>query len=136
MRAVLDVNVLISALLAPAGSSAAILLHWLRGAFDLVVNADLLAELTAALRYPKLLARIAPGDGAAFVDLLKREALVAESTALPPPARSRDPRDDYLLALAAAANAVLVSWDRDLLDLPGVPVQSPPQFLESMGTGE
>lgn len=36
-----------------------------------------------------------------------------------PPLRSADPGDDYLLALAAAQRAVLMSGDVDLLSLRG-----------------
>ncbi|MGI8578783.1 MAG: hypothetical protein ACR2KG_12925 [Nocardioidaceae bacterium] len=34
----------------------------------------------------------------------------------PPPARVRDPDDDYLVALAEATAAVIVTGDADLLD--------------------
>ena len=41
------------------------------------------------------------------------------------------PGDDYLVALAAARQAILVSGDRDLLDLSDeIPVFSPAAFLE------
>ncbi|TMD08021.1 MAG: PIN domain-containing protein [Chloroflexi bacterium] len=42
MRAVLDPNVLISAILAPTGVPAALLRHWLDGEFELVVSERLL----------------------------------------------------------------------------------------------
>ncbi|MBV8529338.1 MAG: putative toxin-antitoxin system toxin component, PIN family [Candidatus Dormibacteraeota bacterium] len=129
MRAVLDVNVLISALLAPTGASAALLARWLRGEFELVVTEQLLAELSSSLAYPKLVSRIPREDAEAFIELLRREAAVAERVDAPPPIRSRDPGDDYLLALAADADSVLVSWDRDLLELRDAEVESPPHFL-------
>jgi len=47
----------------------------------------------------------------------------------PPPRRSVDPDDDYLVALAEAAQAVLVSGDRHLLDLGGKLPYSPAAFL-------
>ncbi len=44
--------------------------------------------------------------------------------------RSTDPGDDYLIALASAERAVLVSGDTHLLDLANeIPVYSPRQFL-------
>jgi hypothetical protein len=58
LRAVLDPNVLISALLAPAGTPAAILRAWSAGAFELVASPLLLAELERALAYPNLRASI------------------------------------------------------------------------------
>lgn len=48
-----------------------------------------------------------------------------------PPIRPRDPDDDYLLALAAKEAAVLVTGDKDLLDLNGtLPIYTPKHFLD------
>ncbi|HUP69036.1 MAG TPA: hypothetical protein VM142_04385 [Acidimicrobiales bacterium] len=44
--------------------------------------------------------------------------------------KSADPKDDYLIALASASQAVIVSGDRHLLDLgDDLPVYSPAAFL-------
>ena len=51
-----------------------------------------------------------------------------------PARRSRDPGDDYLLALAAASAAVLVTGDTDVLALTDSPARSPRAFLEDLGT--
>ena len=48
MRAVLDPNVLISALLAPKGAPGQVLAKWVIGEFELVVSPLLLAELERA----------------------------------------------------------------------------------------
>jgi predicted nucleic acid-binding protein len=48
-----------------------------------------------------------------------------------PPVRSRDPDDDYLIALSSAHRAALVSGDKHLLNLEGeIPVFSPRAFLD------
>lgn len=48
-----------------------------------------------------------------------------------PPRVSRDPGDDYLVALATSSAAILVTGDRDLLRLaPKLPIQAPADFLE------
>ena len=130
-RAVLDPNVLISALLSPSGSPAALVTRWLTGEFELVVSEKLLAELERALTYPKLRSRITYEEAAAFVDLLSRTATTVEDPGVSPP-RSRDPGDDYLLALAEASAATLVTGDHDLLALTALPVRSPNAFLESL----
>jgi len=50
-----------------------------------------------------------------------------------PPVRSRDPGDDYLVALAAAARATLVSGDAHLLELrDAIPVLSPREFPDTL----
>ena len=54
MRAVLDTNILISALLVPTGSPAAIYRAWQEGFFTLLVCAEQLDELRATLRKPRI----------------------------------------------------------------------------------
>jgi len=131
-RAVLDPNVLISALLSPTGSPAALVARWLGGEFELVASELLLAELRRALAYPKLQARITDQEATDFIELIGRNATMVDDPATPQ-RRSRDPGDDYLLALAEATAAILVSGDQDLLDLSDMPVRSPAAFLASLG---
>ena len=66
MRAVVDVNVLISGVLSAKGPSAEILRASRDGLFELVVSELLLAELKRALAYPKLRKRIPAEKAAAF----------------------------------------------------------------------
>jgi putative PIN family toxin of toxin-antitoxin system len=130
LRAVLDPNVIISALLSPTGSPARVLLGWQLGDFELMVSPLLLAELERALAYPKLRRRIATDEAQRIVEWLRRAATVLPDPAGPPSVRSPDPGDDYLLALAAAADALLVSGDKHLLTLSvGLPIHSPAGFL-------
>ena len=53
MRAVLDPNILIAALLSRSGAPAQIVWRWLAGEFELVVSETLLAELERALGLPE-----------------------------------------------------------------------------------
>ncbi len=130
MRAVLDPNVVISALLSPEGAPARTLLAWQRGLFELIVCAGLLAELERALAYPKLRSRIDAQAAAELIEWLTRNATLVEDP-IEVPARSADPGDDYLLALAAAERAVLVSGDKHLLQLAEQqPILPPARFLE------
>ena len=131
MRAVLDVNVIISGLLSPRGAPARTLRAWLRGEFELVVSPALLGELARALAYPKLAERITATDIEELLELVSRTAVLLEDPPDPPPVRSADPDDDYVISLAAAARAVIVSGDRHLTDLAGqLPAYTPPQFLD------
>lgn len=132
MRVVLDVNVLVSTLLSRAGAPGRLLALWLEGAFELVVSEELLAELGRALAYPKLREHISPEDAADFIALLRSTASMVAGAERPDPI-SRDPGDDYLLALAKASASVLVSGDRDLLVLaPELPIQEPGALLEHL----
>lgn len=132
-RAVLDPNVLISALLSSSGSPAALVARWLAGDFELVVSEKLLAELHRALAYPKLRSRISADEAATFIELLGRTATKMKDP-LAVPRRSRDAGDDYLLALAEASAAVVVTGDEDLLAVGHVPVVSVAAFLDSLGS--
>jgi putative PIN family toxin of toxin-antitoxin system len=132
VRAVLDPNILVAALLSRSGTPARIISRWLGGEFELVVSETLLAELDRALAYPKLRDRVSADEAGAFVELLRRGALLATDPA-EPPLRSADPGDDYLLALAENARAVLVSGDRHLLALADeLPIQTARSFLANL----
>ncbi|MBI4729873.1 MAG: putative toxin-antitoxin system toxin component, PIN family [Acidobacteria bacterium] len=130
MRAVLDPNVTISGFLSPSGSPARFLLACQRGDFDLVVSPLVLDELVRALGYPKLRRRIAAEEARRIIWWLASAGTVAADPDRPPRIRSVDPGDNYLLALAEAESAVLVSGDNHLLRLAGeLPVHSPTGFL-------
>jgi len=135
VRAVLDPNILIAALLSPAGAPAQLVGRWLGGEFELVVSETLLAELQRALAYPKLRGRVLPDEAAAFTTLLRHGAILASDP--PDPARrSADRGDDYLLALAEAERALLVSGDQHLLALADhLPVQTARASLDSPARG-
>ena len=131
MRAVLDPNVIISALLSPSGNPARVLRAWQQGEFELIVSPSLLEELARALAYPKLRRRITEEDARAVIQWLTEVATVVSDPEAQPPVHSADPGDDYLIALAAARQAILVSGDRDLLNLSDeIPVFSPAAFLD------
>jgi uncharacterized protein len=132
VRAVLDVNVLVSALLSPRGAAAQIVARWLEGEVEFVVSPELLDELDRALAYPKVRKHIDEADGGTFTALLREAAILVEDP-VDRPTRSADPGDDYLLALAQTARAVLVSGDEHLLELAGeLPITAPRAFLESL----
>lgn len=133
MRAVLDVNVLISAILSSRGNPARLLIAWQAGAFELVVSPALLAELARALAYPKLARLIPAADADAFRAWIARSAVLAADPEVGPPIHSVDPNDDYLLALAAAERAILVSGDGHLTVLADrLPIRTPAEFLASL----
>ena len=133
MRAVADVNVLISGVLSAKGSSAEILRASRDGQIELVVSEMLLTELKRTLAYPKLRKRIPPEKAAAFVNWIRDHASVAEDPTDLPPVSSRDPDDDYLLALAINRRAYLVTGDQDLLVLSSdLPILTPAQFAAKL----
>lgn len=135
MRAILDPNVIISALLSRDGAPGRVLRAWLEGRFELIVSALLLAELERALAYPKLAKRISAEESAALIDWLRREAILVGDPGGAPSVQSEDPGDDYLLALAEVERAALVSGDRHLLALAAeLPVLTARQLLDIVGS--
>ncbi|MGH3031999.1 MAG: putative toxin-antitoxin system toxin component, PIN family [Gaiellaceae bacterium] len=132
MRAVLDPNVFISALLSRSGAPAQGVARWVAGDFELVVSELLLAELGRALGYPKVRTLVPAADAAGFLALLRHAAVVApDPSALS--LRSPDPGDEHLLALAESERAMLVSGDRHLIGLAGfLPIRTPRAFLEAL----
>jgi putative PIN family toxin of toxin-antitoxin system len=131
-RAVLDPNVLVAAAIRPEGVAAQCLHAYGEGRFELVVSPLLLAELRTVLRREKFRRFLTIEQGDRLVEALARDASIAEDPP-EPTGVSRDPRDDYLVALARASAAhVLVSGDNDLLelDLPDLRVVSAREFLE------
>ena len=132
MRAVLDPNILIAALLSRTGTPAQLVSRWLAGQFELVASEELLAEFERALAYPKLRTRISPDEATAFVAILRSGAVLAADPA-EPPRLSADPGDDYLIALARQQRAVLVSGDQHLLKLADeMPVETARGFLNKL----
>jgi putative PIN family toxin of toxin-antitoxin system len=133
-RAVLDTNVLVSALIAPDGASARLLTELRAGTFELVVSPLLLAELGEVLRRPKFRRYVSEGEVDAFVELIRGESIVVDDPAPSPEPLSGDPDDEYLIDLARANRVdALVSGDAHLVALRDqLPVRTPREFLESL----
>src|SRR5713101_6764772 len=111
MRVVLDTNILVSALIAPAGNPAAIYNAWEQGKFTLLTCAEHLDELRATLQKPRVSDLIRPYKAGRLVNQIKK--LAQNIGHLPHVKRSPDPGDNFLLALAEAGNAdYLVTGDK------------------------
>ena len=131
-RTVLDPNVLVAAVIRPDGVAARCLVAFGEGRYELIASRLLLGELRTVLAREKFRSFLTLERVNQFVEALARDAEVADDPREPAPL-SRDPRDDYLIALARAASAhVLVTGDRDLLEVvsPDVRIVSPREFLE------
>lgn len=130
MRAVLDPNVLVSEVLSRGGTPAALLRAWLGGGYELVGSPALLGELERVLSYSKIVKRVSPDEAGEFLGLLRLHSELIQDPSSGPSIRSPDPEDDYLIALAEAATAAVVSGDSDLLGLADqIPVYNPADFL-------
>lgn len=117
MRAVLDTNILCSALLTPGGPTDRLYRAWREGRFDLLTSEEQLEEFRRVTRYPRLRPFIEPAAAGSMHNELRRLAVLIEK--LPVVDASRDPADNFLLAMAEVGEAdVLVTGDKhDLLSL-------------------
>lgn len=129
MRAVVDVNVLVSAVLSAKGPSAEILRASRDGQFELIASEMLLTELTRTLEYPRIRKRITAEKVSAYINWLRGHGTLGDDPVGSPPVGSRDPDDDYLLALAIDQRAYLATGDQDLLVLNAqLPILTPAKF--------
>ena len=122
MRAVLDANVFVSAAIGSTGPPAALINALRAGAFECITTGALLSEVAHVLNSPKMRGRRpSPKD---MDDIIS--ALVHSAHFVP-----GDADDDYLVALAREWHAALVTGDRHLLSLPGMPaIMTPRRFLD------
>ena len=134
MRAVVDANVHVSALIG-TGAPSRIMASWARQpTFDQVVCPQLIAEISNVLDRAHVRRRLPRADADRYL-----LTLATRATQMPDPepiaAATRDPDDDYLIALARAARAdLIVSGDNDLLEWPEQqpPVVTPAAFEDSL----
>ena len=111
MRVVLDTNIIVFALIAPAGKPAAIMDAWLDGKFTLPTCAALVEELRGTLHKPRVAELVKPHKVGRLVNLVQK--LAEDIDPLPSVERSPDPTDDFLLALSEAGDAdYLVTGDK------------------------
>ena len=118
LRAVLDTNVLVSALI---GQGPPKRLHelWTAGRFRLIASSEILAEYLKVLAYPKL-----RGNTEEAARLVNETVMDHIQLVQPAPSKlshpCRDPDDDKFLRVALAAKAdMLITGDKDLLVLSG-----------------
>lgn len=137
IRAVLDVNVLLSAIIGPLGFSRQVVLAWQAGHFVAISSAGILSELAEKLALPRIQRRYRVESPQ---DILWLQALLANQAELilvPPEERlpiTGDPEDDYVLATARLAEAnYLVTGDHGLLALGqygGAQIVTPKAFVQ------
>lgn len=136
-RAVLDTNILVSALISPRGTPANIVQAWRAEQFDLVTSLPILEELQEALSRPKIRRRyhLLTSDIHNFLTLLTQAAiLVAGTRSVSAPIHDLD--DLRILATAVESHAdYLVTGDTDLLKLKrfqSVQIVAPAVFLKTI----
>ena len=134
MDAVLDTNVVVSALISHRGAPAQCYRAWQEGRFAYVTSPALLDELARVLSYPRLSKYLA-WSGEERREFL--EALAYAAKLVVPDIElhviDEDPDDDRVLEAAVAAGVShIVTGDRHLLNLRsynGIEIVPPARFL-------
>lgn len=129
-RAVPDTNVLVAAAIAPRGRCGRLLDAAIARRWTPVVSPKLIRELETVLAREKFRRWLSMEDAGRFVTDIRVLADVVDD---PPASRVRvtaDPKDEFVVALAGAANVVaLVSGDPHLTELDlDPPVLTPAAF--------
>jgi putative PIN family toxin of toxin-antitoxin system len=111
VRVVLDTNILLAALISPAGAPARIYEAWQSGRFDLFTSDEQLEELARVTRYSAIRPLITASEAGRMINQIRALATVVT------PGRRRavsaDPADDFLFAIAASADAdYIVTGDK------------------------
>jgi len=140
MRAVIDTNIIVRALLNPRGTVWPVLERLRAGRFTLIYSAPILQELLVVLRRPRMRGRYRIDEDT--IEGVRR--LIVERGVEVTRTRAiqvcRDPRDDMFLEAAIAGDAdVIVSGDEDLLVLSpfeGIPIVGPAAFLSMLDAAE
>jgi len=136
MRAVVDTNILVRALIRPRGSVGPVLQRLRQGHYTLLYTQSSLEELVDVLSRPRIREKygVTEDDVKTIVALvlLRGKAMTVSQ----PLAVCRDPKDDKFLEAAVAGKAdIIVSGDEDLLVLDpfeGIPIVSPAEFLRCL----
>jgi putative PIN family toxin of toxin-antitoxin system len=132
IRAVIDTNVLVSALLSPEGNAALIVQAVKAGLISIFLTDEIASEYAEVLKRPKF--RFEPDVTSGLLDMIHRNASIVQPDQSA--AASPDPGDTKFLqcALAARADAIITGNQRDYPDGPYGPTQifSISEFLERL----
>ena len=113
-RLVVDANAWISSLLKPRFRDRLYIVFG--AAYHLMVSEELFRDLASAMRKPYLVTRISPADYESLVFMLRADAELVEVRSVVN--ACRDPKDNFLLALAKDGNAdYLITGDDDLRNI-------------------
>jgi putative PIN family toxin of toxin-antitoxin system len=135
IRAVLDANVFVSAVLNPLGTPARLYTLWHEGRYDVLMSAAILEEVARVMRYPKIAERHSWSEAQhqAFIEDIVSLALSTPG-ALTLTVIQDDPADNrYLECAVEGAADFLVTGDQLLLTLgayQGVAILTPRAFLD------
>ena len=131
-KVVLDANVFVSFLISHRPPISTILDLWAGGELVVCYSSEILDELEAALKYPKIRELVSSSETESLIDAIKILGILVI------PAKRieicRDKKDNkYLEVSLESASKFLISGDKDLLALgefEGIKIVSPRDFVD------
>lgn len=140
MRAVVDTNILVRALIKPNGTVGPVLSLLRDGRYVLLYSEQLLEELVDVLARPRLRNKYPLSDETVEAML---QLILLRGEKVRPQRKirlCRDPKDDMFLEVAMAGQAaIIVSGDEDLLTLnpfESIPIVPPRDFLARLASSD
>jgi putative PIN family toxin of toxin-antitoxin system len=122
IRAVVDTNVLVSALIAPAGNEALIVLAIMQGWVKPYFSAEILEEYASVLARPKFSFPVDEID--ALIALVRDRGEQVRAAVVIPGVGSPDPDDEKFLACAQAAGVeYIVTGNKRDFPAPGAGIE-------------
>jgi putative PIN family toxin of toxin-antitoxin system len=135
IRAVLDANVVVAAMLNPSGVPGDVVSRARQG-YELVWSPSIVAECHRVAEYRKVRNRFRVANPHGFIDDLAAAGVMVTSDLPQVEAVRADPSDDIYVATAlVGAAGWIISGDRHLLSLKrfaGVSIVTPATFLEEL----
>ena len=141
LKAVIDVNLFVSAVISKKGNPAKLLQLWRGRAFLVVISEQMIEELERVLRYPRVRTKynLKDEDIGLAVGVIKKFAIVLPDL-IKLNVIKEDPDDNKVLACALAAQAdYIVSGDNHLLDLgvfENIPIVTVKGFIANFTASE
>lgn len=136
IKAVIDVNVLVSSVIGPLGNSRKVLLAWDKGFFDVIISAGVIRELEEKLKLPRITKHFNKNSAADIYwlkKLLKTQSEIVFILSDEIEVITGDPEDDYVLTTAALGKVnYLVTGDMKLQNVgsyKGIKILSPKEFI-------
>jgi putative PIN family toxin of toxin-antitoxin system len=134
LKAVLDANVFISALLIP-GKPKDLVRSWLQGEFQLAYPDKLIEELRGALSKRKLQGRLQADDVSDLISIIESDGIRVDQLGEIPTVCNDAADNEYLACAAVIAADYLVTGDGGVLrvgEFAGTKIVNTAQFLDAL----
>lgn len=141
MRAVLDANIYVSALISDAGNPARIIDQWLAGSFEILVSQPIVDEILRVTSYERIQRKYAKVRERRldFVALIEEQAIWVRMPEKLAVVGADESDNRYVECAVSGGGHYIVTGDRHLLDVGeymGIMILTPAAFITLLEQGE